>query len=155
MSSLYIKSASIASEWSVSKITVKKKQSNSQIVCMVCICKCWSACVCPLSHKRACVSFFFFKSGGDAYIRDGPRRSYTAGTDRCELSITPSPLDSSTKTKWEPQLHIILQKQRYYIQQCARSLSRTHIQIYSTQHTYCTQKHKLHSYPLIPLDTTL
>lgn len=107
----YFKMTSITFERvSMSKMTLKK----IKIMFFVCTCKsrapvCFHLSVhCNVSGRT--YLFFFCKSGGDAYIRDGPGRPYAAGTDRSELSITPSSLDSSTKTKWQPQLHIILQK---------------------------------------------
>lgn len=58
------------------------------------------------------ITVLFIKSGGGVYIREGSGRPYTVGTGRCELSITPCPLDTSTETAWKPQLRITLQKQR-------------------------------------------
>lgn len=59
----------------------------------------------------ACLSFIF-KSGGGAYITDGPRGPHTVGADQSELSIAPSPLDGPAETQREPRLHTVLQKQR-------------------------------------------
>lgn len=53
------------------------------------------------------------KSGGGSHAGDGPRWGRAAGTQRRELSISPSTLDSPAETKRKPRLHAALQKQRF------------------------------------------